>query len=159
MAEATLLFRNAPRCEGGPSLAESVLKQPVRDGLPNHALAFTKERQRPEEELERRVQASRERSPDSRHSAGTFLVRCWKLAQTGTTSFEQQPTKNSDATADTSYAIVQPCPDRVLVKAAQQLTQKQPAANDQHRQPKSQTRDHPRTAPKQLNHSFPSHQR
>ena len=62
MAHALMLFRNAPRCGGGPSPAESVFGRPIRDGLPAHARSFAKEWQRPTEELERRVEAAREKS-------------------------------------------------------------------------------------------------
>ncbi len=62
MAHALMLFRNAPRCGGGPSPAESVFGRPIRDSLPSHARSFSKEWQRPTDELERRVDASRERS-------------------------------------------------------------------------------------------------
>ena len=51
MIQALMLFRNAPRCGGGPSPAESVFGRPIRDGLPAHKRSFTKEWQRPTEEL------------------------------------------------------------------------------------------------------------
>ena len=62
MARALLLFRNTPRCGGGPSPAESVFGRLIRDALPCHARAFSKEWQRPEEELQHRTEAARGRS-------------------------------------------------------------------------------------------------
>ena len=62
LTQALMLFRNAPRCGGGPSPAESVFNRPIRDGLPLHQRAFTNQWQREPEELERRVIASREKS-------------------------------------------------------------------------------------------------
>lgn len=62
MAQALLLFRNAPRCDGGASPAETVFGHPIRDTLPAHSRSFTKQWQRPEEELKERTEAARERS-------------------------------------------------------------------------------------------------
>jgi hypothetical protein len=62
MAKALMLFRNAPRCGGGPSPAESVFNRPIRNGLPSRHRSFTNEWQREPEELERRMTASREKS-------------------------------------------------------------------------------------------------
>lgn len=62
MAQALLLFRNAPRCGGGASPAEAVFGHPIRDTLPAHPRSFTNQWQRPEEELKERTEAARERS-------------------------------------------------------------------------------------------------
>jgi hypothetical protein len=64
MAQALMLFRNAPRCGGGPSPAESVFGRPIRDGLPAHARSFAQEWQRPTDELDKRAEASREKSKE-----------------------------------------------------------------------------------------------
>ena len=62
LAQSLMLYRNAPRCGGGPSPAESLFNRPIRDGLPAHTRSFQKEWQREPEELERRVVAAREKS-------------------------------------------------------------------------------------------------
>ncbi len=62
MAQALLLFRNAPRCGGGASPAEAVFGHPIRDTLPAHPRSLTDKWQRPEEELKERTEAARERS-------------------------------------------------------------------------------------------------
>ena len=62
MAQALLLFRNAPRCGGGASPAEAVFGHPIRDTLPAHPRSFTKQWQRPGDELKERTEAARERS-------------------------------------------------------------------------------------------------
>lgn len=64
MRQALMLFQNAPRCGGGPSPVENVFGRPIRDGLPAHKRSFTKEWQRPTEELERRVDAAREKNKE-----------------------------------------------------------------------------------------------
>ena len=78
LAQAMMLFRNAPRCGGGPSPAESVFNRPIRDSLPSHHRSFTNEWQREPEELERRATASRERSKEF-HDATTYTLTALKV--------------------------------------------------------------------------------
>jgi hypothetical protein len=78
LAQALMLFRNAPRCGGGPSPAESLFNRPIRDGLPSHHRSFTNEWQREPEELERRMTASREKSREF-HDATAHTLAVLKV--------------------------------------------------------------------------------
>ena len=109
MAHALMLFRNAPRCGGGPSPAESVFGRPIRDGLPAHARSFAKEWQRPTEELERRVEAAREKSREfynaHTHTLAELVVGDHILIQDPDSSLWSTPGKVIEIGPNRDYLV------------------------------------------------------
>ena len=105
-------FRNAPRCGGGPSPAESVFGRPIRDSLPSHARSFAKEWQRQTDELERRVEVSRERSRKfydaTTHTLPTLAVNDRVLIQDPISSLWSTPGKVIKIGPNRDYLIRTP---------------------------------------------------
>jgi hypothetical protein len=101
MAQALMLFRNAPRCGGGPSPAESVFGRPIRDNLPAHARSFAQEWQRPTDELDRRTEAAREKSKEY-YNSNTHML---PVLATGDHVLIQDPTSGLWSTPATVIAI------------------------------------------------------
>ena len=109
LAQALMLYRNAPRCGGGPSPAESLFNRPIRDGLPAHTRSFKKEWQREPEELERRVVAAREKSEKfhnaTAHSLAVLKVDDHVLIQDPDTSRWSIPGKVIEVGPNRDYLV------------------------------------------------------
>ena len=104
-----MLFRNAPRCGGGPSPAENLFGRPIRDGLPAHARSFKKEWQRQSEELERRTEAAREKSIEfdnaTAHPLTALTVGDHVLIQDPDSSLWSTPGKVIEIGPDRDYLV------------------------------------------------------